>query len=416
MDVLQKLNDANYIGIVRIIQSLGDAGDIFEYFQSIGMPFMLQFMKDKGMFVAGSYVTSMINKMERNSYIPFFPNDMDIWIPCVDTMDGEDKLMALQSILVRSQHYSLPRNITVNQCYGRLGRIATHIMDFAPRSSTLSLIKIQAILLKPDDRPNRSVQQKASETVMQFDFNICKAFFADFKMMSDDTTCIRHPSFARIGLDNDSMKYQGFSEWIRTEIRMMKYTTRGYMFREDNSLDWWTLMKHALASNVALLQLRTFRSRWNRSKLVDNLPVHPVDKVLMTTNIFMRNIDLEHPLPKLHVLDSEWNRNIRLSWGPFSHEYSLEYIEPLHEDIVVKKINRDAIVYTRYMIIKRQLAKSDCVQIEYEEIVRVATEPTRITEDMIVRQSSRLEGTSLLVDGDTVEFKGTRLVRRVDIE
>ena len=414
MDVVQKLNDANYIGIVRIIQSLGDAGDIFEYFHSIGLPFMLQFMEDKGMFVAGSYVTSMINKMERNSYIPFFPDDMNIWIPCVDTMDGFDKMMALQSILVRSQYYSLQCKITVNQSYGRLGSIATHVMDFAPRSSTLSLIKIQAILLQPDNRPNRSLQQQAIETVMQFDFNICKAFFANFKMMAYDMTCIQHTSFSRIGLDNDSIQYQGFIEWIRTGRRMMKYTTRGYMFREGNSLDWWTLMKHALASNVALLRLHAFLSRWNRSDLVDNMPVHPIDKVLMTTNIFMRNLDLDHPLPKLHVSDSDWNRNVRLSWGPFSHEYSLEYIEPLHEDIVVKKINRDVTMYPRYMIIRQQLAKGQHVQIQYEEIVRVTTEPASGTEDIVVRQSSRLEGMSLLVDGDIVEFDGTRLVRRVD--
>ena len=416
MDVLQKLNDANYIGIVRIIQSLGDAGEIFEYFHSIGLPFMLQFMEDKGMFVTGSYVTSMINKMERNSYLPFFPDNMNIWIPCVDTMDDCDKMMALQSILVRSQYYSLQCKITVNQSYGRLGSIATHVMDFAPRSSTLSLIKIQAILLKPDHRPNRSLQHQASETVMQFDFNICKAFFANFKMMADDMTCIQRMSFSRIGLDNDSIKYQGFIEWIRTERRMMKYTTRGYMFREGNSLDWWTLMKHALASNVALMRLHTFRSGWNRSKLVDNLPVHPVDEMLMTTNIFMRNIDLDHPLPNLHVADSEWKRTVRLSWGPFSHEYSLEYIEPLHEDIVVKKINRNAILYPRYMIIRQQMTKGQHMMIQYEEIVRITTEPTSSTEDIIVRQSSRVEGTSLLVDGDIVEFKGTRLVRSVDID
>ena len=197
---------------------------------------------------------------------------------------------------------------------------------------------------------------------------------------------------------------------------MMKYTTRGYMFREGNSLDWWTLMKHALASNVALLRLHAFLSRWNRSDLVDNMPVHPVDKVLMTTSIFMRNLDLDHPLPKLHVSDSDWNRNVRLSWGPFSHEYSLEYIEPLHEDIVVKKINRDVTMYPRYMIIRQQLAKGQHVQIQYEEIVRVTTEPASGTEDIVVRQSSRLEGMSLLADRDIVEFEGTRLVRRVDID
>ena len=188
------------------------------------------------------------------------------------------------------------------------------------------------------------------------------------------------------------------------------------MFREGNSLDWWTLMKHALASNVALLRLHAFRSRWNRSDLVDNRPVHPGDKVLMTTNIFMRNIDLDHPLPKLHVSDSEWNRTVRLSWGPFSHEYSLEFLEPLHEDIVVKKINRNATVYPRYMIIRQQMAKGQHVKIQYEEIVRITTEPTSSTEDIVVQQSSRVERTSLLVDGDTVEFEGTRLVRRVDID
>ena len=62
------------------------------------------------------------------------------------------------------------------------------------------------------------------------------------------------------------------------------------------------------------------------------------------------------------------------------------------------------------------VAKGQHVKIQYEEIVRITTEPTSSTEDIVVRQSSRVEGTSLLVDGDTVEFEGTRLVRRVDID
>ena len=385
------------MGIVCIIQRLGDAGALFDYFHTLGVPSLLPFMMDNGMFVAGSFVTSMINNMG-DSAIPFAPNDMDLWIPCKDVADGEQKLMALQSILVRSQHYRFPNTAMISNNYCRLGHTATLVTNFVPRSeSVLPLIKIQAILLKPDDRPAISHQQKAIETIRQFDFSICKACFVDFRMLADDPEGIQHTAFAQIGVDNDVLQKQSSTEWIRTEVRMRKYMTRGYLFREASSLDWWTLLKHVL---VSTLRVYAFVTDWNRSSLVDIDDID--DPVVLNTNVFMRHVDMDHPLPRLHVEDSYVCRHIRLSWGRYSHEYRIEYTEPLRGQIMIRYISmsRD---FTRYMSIQQQRHDGKRFFVEYEETVRIMT--MNWQENWVVQQYLLLEGTEALVHGDAIGNK-----------
>jgi hypothetical protein len=400
MDILQRLKDANYTGIVRIIQRLGDAGALFDYFHTLGLPFLLPFMMGDGMFVAGSFVTSMINKMG-DSAAPFEPNDMDLWIPCQDVADGEQKLMALQSILGRSQQYRFPHTVRINNNYGRLGHIATLITDFVPRPDSVSpLIKIQAILLKPDDRPAISHQQKAIETIRQFDFSICKACFVDFQMIAVDPEGIQHAAFAQIGVDNDVLQKQSTMQWIRTEVRMRKYINRGYRFQEASSLDWWTLLKHVLVSTP---RVNTFVSHWNRSSLLDHDDVDV--QVVVNTNIFTLRVDMDHPLSKLYVEDSEIGRRIRLSWGRYSHEYRIECMEPLRGQTTIRYISmsRD---FTRYMSIQQQRDDGYRFFVEYEETVRIMNMGQQ--EDWVLQQSLVLEGTEALVHGDAISNKSSR--------
>ena len=384
------------MGIVRIIQSLGDAGALFEYFRTLRLPRMLQLMADNGMFVAGSFVTSMINTMEDNT-IPFAPNDIDIWIPCQDTADGERKLLILYNILVPSHHYHFPKTIGIQNHYGRLGRIATLITNFVPRSvSMVPLLKIQAILLTPDNRVI-SAHQKAFETVRQFDFNICKAFYVDFHIHAIDTASIQQTAFARIGVDNDGIQKQSIHEWIRTEARMRKYIHRGYMFQEASSLDWWTFLKHVL---VTTFRLHPFMTIWCRSILVDNNRVHRINRVVVNANVFPLFVDMNHPLPKLYVKDSEMGRFVRLSWGPYAHEYRVIYVEPVQPSLMVVRMHTGPEEFTRYMTVLHQRKHGAFFHVEYEENVIVESRDQQ--EELVVQHSFVLNAMTELVHGDII--------------